>query len=221
MRLLPCLVILVGALTAQNRFGLRPSATSSKFSEELRARTTQNGEQLDVIVQWNEDAPASGRASRFRTARRDFDGTGHSAMRMNRSELAALAEDPEVAYISPDREVGATHFPPWMLKEAVGYRFAAMTTPERPVQTGQGIGIAIIDSGIAPDAYLKDGANGCTASRIVYSQNFVVGESTTNDVYGHGTHVAGITAGTGLCLPGAYVDFSGMAPRPLAFASVA
>ena len=95
-----------------------------------------------------------------------------------------------VAFVSPDRDLGATHFPPWMLHEAIGYRFAAMAVPERPVQTGKNVGIAIIDSGVSADDYFKDPSTNCTTSRIVYSQNFVSGENTTNDVYGHGTHVA-------------------------------
>lgn len=216
MRLLLYTAMLATALSAQN--GAMPDDTrgSAKLSEDLRvdfssARAVRGeDEELDVIVQWSDDAPAQGRSLAFLASRQDFDGVGLSTMRLKRSELAELAADPSVSYISADREVGATHFPPWMLKEAIGYRFAAMTTPERPVQTGQGIGIAIIDSGISADSYLRSGSN-CATSRVAYSQNFVAGETTTNDVYGHGTHVAGIAAGTGLCLPGAYVDFSGIA----------
>ncbi|MBK8147727.1 MAG: hypothetical protein IPK58_05795 [Acidobacteria bacterium] len=39
-----------------------------------------------------------------------------------------------------------------------------------------------------------DFKNASGASRIVYSQNFVTTESTTDDNYGHGTHVAGLAA---------------------------
>src|SRR5262249_20806324 len=54
--------------------------------------------------------------------------------------------------------------------------------------------VAVIDSGIASN---KDFNSTGNASRIVYSQNFVFDETTTNDLYGHGTHVAGIIAGSG------------------------
>ena len=104
------------------------------------------------------------------------------------SELAA---GPDVISIEPDRELGATYFPPYMAMEAVGYRFAAMAVPERPDVTGKGFGIAIIDSGVTKDAWLKSQASGCTTSRVVYSQNFVATEFTTDDLLGHGTHFAG------------------------------
>jgi len=68
--------------------------------------------------------------------------------------------------------------------------------------TGQGIGIAVIDSGIAwqPDL----------SGRVVASQNFNVNVTDANDAYGHGTAVAGIIAGNGTASGGQYV---GVAPR--------
>jgi len=60
---------------------------------------------------------------------------------------------------------------------------------------GTGIGIAVIDSGVyAHDDLMTADMK---SSRIVYSESFVVGDSSTNDAYGHGTHVAGILAGNG------------------------
>ena len=172
-------------------------------------------EEVDIIVQYLDRAPrvdVDKKGAVWGERRRTFSNLPFDALRVKRSQLEAIANDPNVAFVSPDRDLGATHFPPWMLREAVGYRFAAMAVPERPVQTGKNVGIAIIDSGVSADDYLKDASTNCTTSRIVYSQNFVSGESTTNDVYGHGTHVAGIAAGAGRCLPGQYVDMSGMAP---------
>lgn len=59
---------------------------------------------------------------------------------------------------------------------------------------GTGISIAIIDTGIDashPDFYFENGT-----SKITFSKSLVPGEDT-RDYYGHGTHVAGIAAGTG------------------------
>jgi len=53
-----------------------------------------------------------------------------------------------------------------------------------------GIGVAVIDSGIAAHPDLN---NASGTSRVVYSQSFVSGNTSAVDQYGHGTHVAGLT----------------------------
>ena len=55
--------------------------------------------------------------------------------------------------------------------------------------TGQGIGVAVVDSGISPHAAL--------ANKVVANVSFVTGDPSVLDAFGHGTHVAGIIAGTG------------------------
>ena len=57
---------------------------------------------------------------------------------------------------------------------------------------GHDIVVAVIDSGIDSTHDL-----GTSGSRVVYSQSFVSGDSSTGDAYGHGTHVAGIVGGDG------------------------
>lgn len=97
-----------------------------------------------------------------------------------------LALDGDVAYISLNRKVrlnSTDHF-----RETVGADVA-----NNSGWTGQGITVAVIDSGISdhPDLYDKYGR-----SRVIYNESFVNSEDPA-DRYGHGTHVAGIIAGNG------------------------
>ena len=72
---------------------------------------------------------------------------------------------------------------------------------------GTGVGVAVIDSGIAADHDDLLGANGAPlVDRFV---DFVGGSETPYDDYGHGTHVAGIIAGNGYDSGGAR---TGIAP---------
>src|ERR687889_1348872 len=62
--------------------------------------------------------------------------------------------------------------------------------------TGKGVGVAVIDTGIAggmPDFR----SPGSSSSRVIASAVTNPDARTSNDTYGHGTHVAGIIAGNG------------------------
>jgi serine protease AprX len=56
-----------------------------------------------------------------------------------------------------------------------------------PAVNGKGIGVAVVDSGIAGHAALT--------GKVAASINFATGESGAADAFGHGTHIAGIIAG--------------------------
>jgi serine protease AprX len=55
--------------------------------------------------------------------------------------------------------------------------------------TGQGIGVAVIDSGI--------GSHAALSKKVVANVSLITGDSSTADAFGHGTHVAGVIAGNG------------------------
>ena len=78
--------------------------------------------------------------------------------------------------------------------------------------TGAGVGVALIDSGVSSHPDLYQGI--LPLSRVVYQQSFVPGNSSANDQYGHGTHVAGLIAGDGPSSTGPFFSktFKGIAP---------
>jgi serine protease AprX len=59
-----------------------------------------------------------------------------------------------------------------------------------PGVNGQGVVVAVVDSGI-------DATHPALAKKVVAAVSFVTGDPSTDDSYGHGTHVAGIIAGLG------------------------
>jgi serine protease AprX len=79
--------------------------------------------------------------------------------------------------------------------------------------TGKGVGVAVIDTGIAGDLVDFSSSNG--ASRVVESAVTNPDATTANDLYGHGTHVAGIIAGNSNARPAGDPlrgDYIGVAP---------
>ena len=107
-------------------------------------------------------------------------------------QLDALALDPVVENLSGDVPVRSTM--------AVSNQSTAADQVRRGTSgllgllggisgvTGKGIGIALVDSGVSVHKAL--------GTRVVASVNFVTGETTAQDEFGHGTHIAGIITGS-------------------------
>jgi serine protease AprX len=79
--------------------------------------------------------------------------------------------------------------------------------------TGTGVGVAVIDSGVAGDIVDFKGADG--GSRVVANVVTAPGATKAGDGLGHGTHVAGIIAGNSFNRAPSdplYGDYVGVAP---------
>ena len=105
------------------------------------------------------------------------------------SDIGLLSRQPGVKAVTLDR-VG--HFNSYSFDDTTtSSNFVASTGAGRAWQsgyTGQGVGVAVIDTGISP----MDDLNG----RIVYGPD-LSGEGSLVDTYGHGTVMAGIIGGNG------------------------
>jgi serine protease AprX len=80
--------------------------------------------------------------------------------------------------------------------------------------TGRGVGVAVIDTGIAGD--VPDFQTPKGGSRVIVSAVTNPCAKDANDQYGHGTHVAGLIAGNSLVYPVTHWNhgkYMGVAPR--------
>jgi serine protease AprX len=114
--------------------------------------------------------------------------------------LRGLAASPFIERISLDRDIAGA-------MERTGITVGASAVREEFGYDGSGVGVAIVDSGIT--AWHDDLSEGGTGQRVARFVDFVSGETTAHDDYGHGTHVAGIIAGNGMDSDGAR---TGIAP---------
>jgi serine protease AprX len=190
------------------------AATSSrKFSADLQKPSADGNGMVSIIVQHRQmptSAHLKAMQGRGATIRNQFHTIRAVAMRVPVSMLAELESDPNVSYVTPDRNQKMASNP---VTEEYATAVEADVAQSQYGFNGSGIGVAVIDSGIAAHPDLNN-ANGVT--RVVYSQSFVAGDSTTSDKFGHGTHVAGLIGASGASsgtANGYAATYAGMAPN--------
>src|SRR4029077_1819729 len=197
-RLSMLVLLLVAEAALAQGSGVQASSGGSKhrLSPELRRLvahpdTAAANPTVKVIVQYRQ-APKAEHYAKMQNR------GGHLHMKLDviqgasftipESALPALEADPEIVSVSIDHPL---HLMDDLTNGATGVAAAWNSG-----FTGAGVGVAVIDSGIYdnhPDLWNSTQ----TASRVVYHQDFT-GTASTNlsganhDLYGHGTHVAGI-----------------------------
>jgi len=178
----------------------RPQIGSRTFAPELtqwmNLRGTASNKTVKVIVQYKQSPKAAAMTRLQKLGGRvsgRLDLINGAALSVPASSLAALTNDPEVAFVSVDHS----------LKGMDDYTDAAMNISSawNSGYDGSGIGVAVIDSGIN-DSHSDLWVTGRSTSRVVYHQDFtgtttMQGNRQVWDLYGHGTHVAGIIGGNG------------------------
>ena len=205
-------------------------ADEHKLAAELKGQQTTTA--VNVIVQYKVH-PGSKHLNSLTqhggASNASLDAINGLAVSLPANQLKDLANDPDVAYISPDRPV---------------QRYLSNTAPAVNAGyawslgfDGTGIGVAVIDSGIQdfskiPPGHLKKLSTiqqsiattpsvvdlhlwNSDTSRVVYSQSWINDGLGSLDGDGHGTHVAGIIAGNGYSSTGTQYSqtFKGIAPN--------
>ncbi len=193
------------------------SPASAQSPPSSRPRTDRavddafrDGKDIPVIVRYK-DAAAGERVKKQkagkRQVRRDHKALGAVSLKVNHRALRELLEDEanDVLSVSYDAPVKGQQLLGLNLLQPTAVSTAASGSAvarSRYGVTGSGVTVAVIDSGVKPHTDLP-------SWRIKAFVDFVNGRATAYDDYGHGTHVAGIVAGSGAASKGQY---AGTAP---------
>ncbi len=230
--MLALLVVLAAALPAvglehRSAAPTTAAASSGGISPALTRLADSNpSKRVEAIVQYRKNV---GPAEAHRVARAygarvtgDLHIINGLALRMSAGAAAKLGEDHRVRVISLNaqaRQNGGQSLPSTLLAGLLKTSYPnSVQAPDvwNKGATGSGIGVAVVDTGIAGD--LPDFRTSQTdgTSRVVTSATTNPYAKNEGDSYGHGTHVAGIVAGNGAnrsTKDPLYADYAGIAPK--------
>jgi serine protease AprX len=158
------------------------------------ARRGNPSELVDVVVTYDSVQSAGRDAVASRMAYRNtraYSRLPFRALRVRASVLDALSRGSSIRAITPDSEVMGASTSAQIAARVPGNGNAANST--NVTYTGQGVTVAIVDTGIYSHADFS--------GHLLGQRDFVDGAGgapmASFDGYGHGTHVAGMVAGTG------------------------
>jgi len=153
----------------------------ARLSEDLADHLTAGSQSIDVMVHGDE-ATVNTLASRYNVVVKRRLKSG-AVLHVNAGQLDALSRDADVDHLSGDIRIQ----PSDVTTQSIGAdQLWDGGLGDLPALTGDGIAIAVIDSGI-------DAKHNALKNRVRYSYDFTGGNGI--DKYGHGTHVAATIAG--------------------------
>ena len=158
---------------------------SEKIARDLAVDLDRSNGERRVIITYRSDVADRDIADlrgRGRGQLQKLEGAHGLTGALDAATIREMAADPRIESISPDRPLKA-HMD--VAIDAIG----ADRVVEHLGFNGQGITVALLDSGLTPSADVS-------ADRILASLDFT-GDGAVEDGLGHGTHIAGIIGGSG------------------------
>jgi subtilisin family serine protease len=205
-------VVAVATLVAFSTLGLRGSTTERRahLSSDLGSHQARRTTERKRVIVHGTDRDLDLLASRhgLHVVRRMH---GAAVVLANSAELGDLSRDGAVHHLSGDLPVHnstAISDASTAADQTRAGNALLVGLLGIPGVDGQGIGVAVVDSGIAPHLALEN--------RVVANVSFVTNDPQVTDAFGHGTHVAGIIAGNPAPADGVAPQYAGgIAPRAM------
>jgi subtilisin family serine protease len=157
-------------------------------------------EQADFYSPPNEECTTNAIAGEYMLKLRD--SRELQKLKLSRPQVQKLLTDRKVEWIEPNYHVHAQSLPPFMtggLSNPNAIIIGANYAWQKGLR-GQGMTVAVVDSGIDNRHPLLEG-------KVIDGYNFIDDTPNFRDETGHGTHIAGIIAGS------RSENFSGIAPK--------
>jgi serine protease AprX len=203
VRLLAALLVAASVAPSASMTSPTSDAAFAKMDSILQRRAASGAGTSSVIIRGVDDAADDTIANLVQQAGgvpgRKINVIHGRVAQVPNGGLAALANSPYIAGLSYNRAIAGAN-------ERTGATIGSTAVRQYYGYDGSGVGVAIVDSGVAP---AHDDLSTGSGPHVEHFVDFVNGGTIPYDDYGHGTHVAGIISGSGFDSKGAR---AGVAP---------